>query len=80
MTRRKLWVLILSLSESFMLSGHYAVFMPFYPNVAHEKGNSASEVSRSLNLRGLARLSDLGSNILEMDLLSDVDSMAMTTT
>ncbi|XP_003738215.1 MFS-type transporter SLC18B1 [Galendromus occidentalis] len=36
-------VLGLALVESFMLSAHYAVFMPFYPNVAEEKGNTPLE-------------------------------------
>lgn len=44
LTSRQIIVLIIALVESFILSAHYAVFMPFYPNVAKDKGNTPSEV------------------------------------
>ncbi|OQR80090.1 MFS-type transporter SLC18B1-like [Tropilaelaps mercedesae] len=44
LTSRQTVVIIIALVESFTLSAHYAVFMPFYPNVAIDKGNTHSQV------------------------------------
>lgn len=44
LTTRQTLVISLALIESFVLSAHYAVFMPFYPNVALKKGNTSTQV------------------------------------
>lgn len=49
MTTRQTLVIVVALVESFILSAHYAVFMPFYPTVAIDKGNTYSQVSSHLH-------------------------------